>query len=90
MLELLRTFAALSMMAGIVTSLLPDGGLRRTAGMLIGLLMLLCWAEGLTALLHLPEELPTPASVFTPTAGSLDASASAAQAMLAARWEVLP
>ena len=83
MLKMLSSFAALSLCGNVVLSLLPEGGLKRTAGMAVGLLTLMCWAQGVTALLkiNLPETLP--ASALAPTAFSI-ADASAA---IVSQWE---
>ena len=57
MLDLLTQFAALSLISGMVLSLLGDGALRRTASMAVGLMLLLFWARslagGITALADL-------------------------------------
>ena len=65
-MTLLKTFATMALMASALLMLLPEGSLRRTAALAMGLLLTLCWAEGLTGLLSLPEgdALPdTPLSV---------------------------
>ena len=82
MLKMLSSFAALSICAAVVMSLLPEGGLKRTAGMAVGLLTLLCWAQGVTALLQLklPEVLPSTA--LAPTAYSIEEASAA----LALQW----
>ena len=43
MMELLTTFAAFSMAGTVLLSLLPEGGIKRTAGLAVGLLTLMCW-----------------------------------------------
>ena len=90
MLKMLSAFAALSMCGTVVLSLLPEGGLKRTAGMAVGLLTLMCWAEGISTLLHihLPDILPT--SVLAPTAYSMDAATAEASLTLSGQWEVAP
>ena len=61
--------------------------MKRTAGMAIGILILLCWAEGIGALLNIKLTADFPASVLTSTTISLqDASSNA----LAALQEVSP
>lgn len=90
MMELLTTFAALSLAAGAVLSLLPDGSLRRTASMVIGLLMLLCWADGIAQLLQLPLAFSPPETVLSPTSADLETSAEAAALLLQERWEGAP
>lgn len=90
MLKALASFAALSMAGTVVLSLLPDGGLRRTASMVIGLLMLMCWAEDIFALFG--HELPAggTGSVLTSTAVTLNDVQDGTLAALSARWEASP
>lgn len=75
MMDLLKTFAALSLSGAVILSLLPEGSLRRTAAMAVGLLTLLCWAEGVMALLSLDASAPSPSTVLTATGVDLDAAA---------------
>lgn len=90
MLKALASFAALSMAGTVVLSLLPDGGLRRTASMVIGLLMLMCWAEDIFALFG--HELPAGATgtALTATAVTLNDVQDGTLAALSARWEASP
>jgi len=75
MMHLLTHFAAFSMAGTVLLSLLPEGGMKRTAGMAVGILTLLCWAEGIRQLLNIKLTADFPASVFTATTCSLqDAS----------------
>ena len=68
MMEMLSGFAALCLLSGALTELLPDGSIRRTAKMCIGMLMLLYWTQGLPALLErLPASLSTPPSALSST-----------------------
>ena len=90
MMETLATFAALSMSGTVVLSLLPEGGLKRTAGMVVGLLTLMCWAQGLAGLLGLDLSAGAPATVFSPTALSLETAALDASALLTNLWEAAP
>ena len=90
MLNLLSTFAALSLAGTVVLSLLPEGSLKRTASMAVGLLTLLCWAEGITSLFGIDWTLDAPSTVLTPTAISLETTAASAAASLSAHWEVTP
>ena len=53
MMQTIATFAALSMAGTIVLSLLPEGGIKRTAAMAVGLVTLMCWAEGIAGLFGL-------------------------------------
>ena len=78
MLALLTGFAALSLISGALTSLLPEGSLRHAASMAVGLLMLLYWATGLQGLLErLPGEISAPSGVLTGTGVSLEAAEAA-------------
>ena len=88
MLNLLSTFAALSLAGTVLLSLLPEGGLKRTAGMAVGLLTLLCWAEGVAALLGFAWTVDTPSSALAPTAVSVAEASTAAAASLSGLWGV--
>ena len=90
MMKLLTTFAALSMAGTVVLTLLPEGGLKRTAGMAVGLLTLLCWAEGIFSLLGLDLSAASPATVLSSTAVSIQEAATEASSALALQWEVTP
>ncbi len=73
----LHPFIAFTLCCGVVLSLLPEGSLRRTAALVIGLVLMLCWADGIAALLHWPPlpELPATALVST----GYDATAAQAE-----------
>lgn len=90
MLQMLSTFAALSMCGTAVLSLLPEGGIKRTAGLAVGLLTLLCWAEGIAGLLGLEWAVDLPATAFSPTEVSLQSAMADASGQLAAQWEDTP
>ena len=90
MTQLLGRFAALSMVGTVLLSLLPSGGMKRTAAFAVGLLTLVCWAEGVAALLNIDLEVHPPASVLTSTAVSVEEAATAAANALSAHWEELP
>lgn len=82
MMHLLTTFAALSMAGTVLLSLLPEGGMKRTASLAVGLLTLLCWAEGVAGLLEIDLAAELPATALTATALTLeDASADAVAAL---------
>ena len=82
MMSTLATFTALSMAGTVLLSLLPEGGLKRTAGMAVGLLALMCWAEGIAALLDIELAVTSPSTALVPTAITVgDASAGAAAAL---------
>lgn len=90
MMQSLMTFAALSMAGTVVMSLLPEGGLKRTAGMAVGLLTLLCWAEGVASLLGIDLSTEAPASILAPTAVSVEGAAAGAISALSGQWEAAP
>ncbi len=90
MIQLLATFSAFSLAGTVALSLLPEGSLKRTAGMAIGLLTLLCWAEGVASLFKAAWATELPSTVLVPTAVSVDTASAAAEASLAAAWEVAP
>ena len=89
-MQLLVTFAALSMAGTVVLSLLPEGGLKRTAGMAVGLLSLMCWAEGIAELLGIELSANLPATLLTPTSVSVEDAQEAAATTVASLWEVVP
>lgn len=65
-MELIREYAGLSMVCGAAMLLLPPGGLRRTAALAMGLVLMLFWLQGLTGLLHLPAAPEVPATLLVP------------------------
>ena len=66
-MSLLKTFATLALISGALLVLLPEGSLRRTAALVMGLMLTLCWAQGLMALLRLPEGGDLPDTALSPT-----------------------
>lgn len=90
MMQTLASFAALSMAGTVLLSLLPDGGLRRTAAMVIGLMTLMCWAEDILALFG--RELPTvtASGALSPTSLTLQSMEEDALSAVSARWEASP
>lgn len=66
-MPMLKTFATLALISGALLALLPEGSLRRTAALVMGLLLTLCWAQGLMALFHLPESGGLPDTALSPT-----------------------
>ncbi len=88
MMKLLGTFAALSMAGTVILSLLPEGGLKRTAGMAVGLLTLMCWAEGIASLLDISLSFEAPGSLLSPTAVCVEEAAQEAASALGELWEV--
>ena len=90
MMQLIMRFAAFSLASGVLMTLLPEGSLRRTASMALGLMLLMMWAEGLPKVLSLPVALTRPASALVPTASTLDAAEQAAADMILSRWEAAP
>ncbi len=89
-MQLLQTFAALSLASGAVMALLPEGGLRKTAGMVVGLLMLLCWAEGIAGVLGWSVEVDLPQTVLSSAQVDVEAVAQQALARLQAGREAAP
>lgn len=87
MMQMLVTFAALSMSGTALLSLLPEGGIKRTAGLAMGLLTLMCWAEGIAALLGIELSFNAPSTILSPTAVSVEEAVQKASAALAAQWE---
>ena len=90
MMPLLATFAALSLAGTVMLSLLPEGSLKRTAGMAVGLLTLLCWAEGIASLFSFEWPTLTPSTVLAPTSVSVQTAETAAAAALFSALEVTP
>lgn len=81
-MELLYAFAGLSLACGAALTLLPEGGLRKTCSLALGLMMTLMWVSGLGGYLRLPEKTDAPDSVLTETSVG-GASSDAARAS----WE---
>lgn len=90
MMQTIVTFAALSMAGTVILSLLPEGGIKRTAGMAVGLLTLMCWAEGIAALLGIELSASTPLTALVSTSINVDEAAQEAAAALSAVWEAAP
>ena len=84
-MALLKTFATLAILAGALLMLLPDGSLRRTAALVMGLLLTLCWAEGLAGLVDLPEGGALPDTPLSVTGMSVQTAANDAAGSLARR-----
>ena len=75
-MELIRSFAALSLACGAALLLLPEGSLRRTASLAMGLVLALCWLQGLMGLFRLNLDVDAPETILVPSAASPDASAA--------------
>ena len=90
MMELLTTFAALSMVGTVILSLLPEGGIKRTASMAVGLLTLICWAKGIAALFDIEPSADMPESALVSTALTVQEAAAEAAVRLASQWEGTP
>lgn len=90
MLTALVSFAALSMAGTVLLSVLPEGGTRRTASLVISLVTLLCWAEGVAALIGLPFPYFAAENALVPTDFSVEHAADETAAMLAERWDPSP
>ncbi len=77
--DLLHTFAALAMIASALAALLPEGSLRRTAALAIGLTVTLCWVQGLRQVIALPTLSAAPDTALTASAApAMDLSAARA------------
>ena len=87
MLRMLTSFAALSMAVTIILSILPDGGVKRTASLVLGLMTLLCWAEGIASLLGMSFPVPEAATPLVTTSFSVENAAEEHAAMLEERWD---
>ena len=66
-MEWLHSCAALSLCCGVAAALLPEGSLRRTAALVLGLALTLCWVEGLCGLTGLGELSDVSPSVLAET-----------------------
>lgn len=66
-MDWLHPFIALTLCCGVILTLLPDGSLRRTAALVIGLMMTLCWADSLSTLFKWPSITQTSGSMLTDT-----------------------
>lgn len=66
-MALLKTFATLALISSALLVLLPEGSLRRTAALVMGLLLTLCWAQGLLGLIQLPLGGDMPDTVLSST-----------------------
>lgn len=66
-MALLKTFATLALISSALLVLLPEGSLRRTAALVMGLLLTLCWAQGLLGLIQLPPGSDMPDTVLSST-----------------------
>ena len=72
-MTLLKTFATLALISSALLMLLPEGSLRRTAALVMGLLLTLCWAQGLLALFQPASGGPTPETPLAPTGVTVQA-----------------
>ena len=66
-MALLKTFATLALISSALLVLLPEGSLRRTASLVMGLLLTLCWAQGLLQWCQLPQGGQLPDTALAPT-----------------------
>ncbi len=87
-MDLLRTFSTLALMASAILTLLPEGSLRKTAALALGLMITLCWVQGLMELMHSPELPAFSAAALAPTSLSLAGAEEAAYHALQAASEV--
>lgn len=89
-MHLLATFAAFSMAGTVLLSLLPEGGIKRTAAMAVGLLTLSCWAEGIASLFGVTLPDKSAVTPLAPTAMSIVSAEEAASGVLSAQWRDAP
>lgn len=82
MIDLLRAFSTLSLISGAILTILPDGSLRKTAALTLGLMLMLCWVQGLTDILRLPQADFSQSSALSATALSLNHVQHAAEEFL--------
>lgn len=66
-MDWLHPFITLTLCCGVALSLLPEGGLRRTAALVLGVTMTLCWMDSIAGLLHWPELALSPATALVET-----------------------
>lgn len=90
MMHLLATFAAFSLSGTVILALLPEGGVKRTAGMAVGILTLSCWVEGVAALFDYTFPSAETVSPLIPTSITVEGAVQDASASLSAQWEALP
>lgn len=64
-MQMLFTFAGLVMCSSVVLALLPQGGIRKTASLVAGLMILSVWLSSLSGTLKLPSFPDLPDSLFT-------------------------
>lgn len=74
-MDWLHPFITLTLCCGLALSLLPEGGLRRTAALVLGLMLTLCWTDSIASLLHWPELPPSPVTALVETGYSSPTSA---------------
>ena len=84
-MALLKTFATMALLSGALLMLLPEGSLRRTAALVMGLLLTLCWAEGIMNGLHWPDGGSLPETPLSGTGTSVQTAAGDAANSLAQR-----
>ena len=72
-MALLKTFATMALISGALLMLLPEGSLRKTAALVMGLMLTLCWAEGIIMLFRLPVGGAYPDTVLTDTGTTVQA-----------------
>ena len=80
MMTLLGRFSALTLLSGAMMFLLPEGTLKKTAAMVVGLMMLMLWSEGLqSAFSAFTAEASPPPTVLEETGLALRDAEAAAQ-----------
>ena len=73
--SLLKAFATLALISSALLVLLPEGTLRRTAALVMGFLLTLCWSQGLIALLQSSPSGQAPDTALSPTGVTVQAIA---------------
>ena len=71
MMDLLKCFSTLALIAGALLTLLPEGSIRKTAALAFGLMLTLCWVEGMLQLWQPEHSAPIPAAILQNTSLSL-------------------
>lgn len=72
-MDWLWPFVALTLCCGAVMWMLPEGSLKKTAGLVIGLMLVMCWADCLAQLFQWPE-LPKPPDTLLTFSGYIHPS----------------
>lgn len=85
-MEWLHPFIALTLCCGVMLTLLPESPLRRTAAMVLGLMITVCWAECIAVFLQWPSA-PQITGILTETGYSAPSAQAEYAAALSAGGE---